>query len=75
MLVYLIGLTRPIDPDTAFAVSVLLSALALFALGAAKVYVTRLNPLRSGVEMLVVGGFAAVVAYAIGAALKNVGAG
>lgn len=75
LLVYLIGLTTPIASDTAFATSVLLSALALFALGAAKVYVTRLNPLRSGVEMLVVGGFAAVVAYVIGAALKNVGGG
>jgi VIT1/CCC1 family predicted Fe2+/Mn2+ transporter len=57
----------------AFRVSVLLSALALFGLGAAKVFVTRLNPLRSGPEMLVVGGFAAVVAYVIGALLKNVG--
>ena len=75
LLIYLIGLTTPVPPENAFAISVLLSALALFGLGAAKVYVTRLNPLRSGVEMLLVGGFAAVVAYVIGAALKNVGAG
>jgi VIT1/CCC1 family predicted Fe2+/Mn2+ transporter len=31
------------------------------------------NALRSGLEMLVVGGVAAVVAYVIGALLKNVG--
>jgi VIT1/CCC1 family predicted Fe2+/Mn2+ transporter len=73
LLVYLVGLTRPIAPDTAFAVSVGLSGLALFVLGAAKVFVTRLSPLRSGLEMLVVGGFAATVAYVIGALLKNIG--
>lgn len=73
LLIYLVGLFTPIAPDTAFAVSILLSALALFGLGAAKVFVTRLNPLRSGMEMFLVGGVAAVVAYTIGALLKNVG--
>ncbi|MDF2770597.1 MAG: putative rane protein [Geminicoccaceae bacterium] len=72
LLVYLIGLATPIAPDTAFRISILLSALALFGLGTAKVFVTRLNPLRSGFEMLVVGGLAAVVAYVIGSLLKNV---
>ena len=73
LLVYLVGLGTPIASDTAFRISVALSALALFALGAAKVFVTRLNPLRSGLEMLLVGGFAAVVAYVIGMLLKDVG--
>jgi VIT1/CCC1 family predicted Fe2+/Mn2+ transporter len=73
LLVYLAGLATPIPAGTAFQVSVALSALALFALGAAKVYVTRLSAIRSGLEMLLVGGFAAAVAYVIGAALKNVG--
>jgi vacuolar iron transporter family protein len=73
LIIYLVGLVVPIPATSAFRVSVLLSALALFGLGAAKVFVTRLNPLRSGLEMLVVGGFAAVVAYVIGALLKNVG--
>ena len=73
LLAFVLDLVVPIPMDTAFRVSVLLSALALFGLGAAKVFVTRLNPLRSGLEMLLVGGFAAVVAYVIGALLKNVG--
>jgi VIT1/CCC1 family predicted Fe2+/Mn2+ transporter len=73
LVVYLIGLVRPIPTDQAFRVSVLLSGLALFGLGAAKVLVTRLNPVRSGVEMLLVGGLAAVVAYIIGDMLQNVG--
>jgi VIT1/CCC1 family predicted Fe2+/Mn2+ transporter len=50
-----------------------LSGLALFGLGAAKVFLTRLNPFRSGLEMLIVGGLAAVVAYVIGSLLKNIG--
>ncbi len=74
LLVYLVGLVTPIHAVTAFRTSVLLSALALFTVGAAKVYVTRLNPVRSGLEMLLVGGFAAAVAYVIGDLLQNVGA-
>jgi VIT1/CCC1 family predicted Fe2+/Mn2+ transporter len=73
LIIYLIGLVIPLAPDTAFTISIVLSALALFGLGAAKVFVTRLNPVRSGLEMLVVGGFAAIVAYVIGALLKNIG--
>lgn len=74
LLVYLVGLAVPVDPAVAFPVSVGLSALALFTLGAAKVIVTRLNPVRSGIEMLVVGGLAAGVAYIVGALLKGLGA-
>jgi VIT1/CCC1 family predicted Fe2+/Mn2+ transporter len=66
LLIYLVGLVTSVDPDTAFPISIALSAIALFALGAAKVFVTRLNPLRSGLEMLLVGGLAALVAYVIG---------
>jgi VIT1/CCC1 family predicted Fe2+/Mn2+ transporter len=72
LLVYLVGLAVPIAPGTAFPVSVGLSAAALFGLGAAKVFVTGLSPVRSGLEMLLVGGFAGAVAYAVGALLKNV---
>ena len=50
-----------------------LGTLALFGLGAAKVTVTRLNPIRSGLEMLIVGGLAAGVAYVVGALLKGIG--
>lgn len=72
LIVYLVGLVVVIPADAAFAISIVSSGVALFALGAAKVYVTHLNPLRSGLEMLIVGGFAAVVAFAVGALLKNI---
>lgn len=73
LLIYLLGLAVAIPAQVEFPISIFLSGLALFVLGAAKVLVTRLNPLRSGFEMLVVGGLAAVVAYAVGALLKGIG--
>ncbi|MFC1879201.1 VIT1/CCC1 transporter family protein [Chloroflexota bacterium] len=73
LLVYLLGLFNPIPPESAFPTSIIMSGLALFGLGAAKVAVTKLNPLRSGIEMLVVGGLAAGVAYLVGALLKGIG--
>ncbi|MCL5429596.1 MAG: VIT1/CCC1 transporter family protein [Chloroflexi bacterium] len=73
LLVYLLGLAFPISPQVTFPVATVLSGLALFALGAAKVMVTKLNPIRSGLEMLVVGGLAAGVAYIVGALLKGIG--
>lgn len=73
LLVFLFGLFVPVNPDLSFPISLGLSFLALFALGAAKVLVTHLNPWRSGLEMLLVGGLAAGVAYAIGALLKGLG--
>lgn len=74
LTVYLVGLVVPIDPVVAFRSSVLLSGLALFSLGAAKVLVTERNWLRSGLEMLFVGGLAAGAAYLVGFLLRGLGA-
>ncbi|MCI0521128.1 MAG: VIT1/CCC1 transporter family protein [Chloroflexi bacterium] len=73
LIVYLLGLFLPISSGAAFPAALVLSGLALFGLGAAKVRVTHLNPWRSGLEMLVVGGLAAGVAYVVGALLKGIG--
>jgi VIT1/CCC1 family predicted Fe2+/Mn2+ transporter len=73
LVIYLLGLFFPIPVDGAFPISLALSGLALFGLGAAKVLVTRLNFFRSGLEMLLVGGLAAGVAYGVGALLKGIG--
>jgi VIT1/CCC1 family predicted Fe2+/Mn2+ transporter len=73
LLSYLVGLFIKIPMNVAFWISIGLSALALFSLGAAKVKVTGLKPLRSGLEMLIVGGLAAGVAYGVGVLLKGIG--
>lgn len=75
MLAYLADWVLPftLAPQTAFLISLGLSGLALFGLGAAKVLVTQRSPWRSGLEMLVVGGLAAGVAYLVGALLKGLG--
>jgi len=73
MLVYLVGLITPVSAQVAFPVSIGLSALALFGLGAAKVLITERAAWKGGLEMLVVGGLAASVAYLVGALLKGIG--
>lgn len=73
LLVYLAGLLVTIPHANTFPASLIMSGVALFGLGAAKVLVTKLNPIRSGLEMLVVGGLAAGVAYAVGVLLKGIG--
>jgi VIT1/CCC1 family predicted Fe2+/Mn2+ transporter len=73
LLVYVLGLVVAIDPAASFPVATVLSGLALFGLGAAKVRITERNWLRSGLEMLVVGGLAAGVAYLVGYLLQGLG--
>ncbi len=73
LLIYIAGLFIPLATDQAFVIAILLSAIALFCLGAGKVFVTHQNPIRSGLEMLLVGGLAASVAYAVGALLRSLG--
>jgi len=73
LVVYLLGLFVPIDAAISFPVSLVLSGAALFCLGAAKVFVTERNWLRSGLEMLVVGGLAAGVAFLVGYVLQGLG--
>lgn len=72
LLVFLAGLFTPIPVFTSLIASVALAGLALFVLGASKVFVTEGRPIRSGLEMLGIGGLAAGVAYVVGALLKGI---
>jgi vacuolar iron transporter family protein len=74
LFIYLLGLVVPVDAAISFPVALVLSALALFALGAAKVLITERSWFRSGLEMLLVGGLAAGVAYLVGYLLQGLGA-
>ncbi|MGD8823143.1 MAG: VIT1/CCC1 transporter family protein, partial [Anaerolineales bacterium] len=73
LLIYFLGLFISIAGSTAFGFSLGLSGLALFALGAGKIKLTGLNLWKSGFEMLLVGGLAALVAYGVGALLSGLG--
>jgi vacuolar iron transporter family protein len=53
-------------PSTALGISLACTGLALFALGYVKGRVARLSLIRSGLEVLVVGGLAAGIGYLIG---------
>lgn len=54
-----------------FALSAMTTGLSLFIVGALRAKVTRRNWLRSGLEMLIVGGAAAAVAYGVGYLLRT----
>ena len=52
--------------DGSFSASVVTVVLILFGVGMLRSYFTRKNAIKSGIEMLLVGGLAAVVAYYTG---------
>ncbi|MGH7829065.1 MAG: VIT1/CCC1 transporter family protein [Candidatus Binatia bacterium] len=72
-LSFLVGSLPPIlpyffirDPHSAVWVAILASVLFLFFAGAAKTRLTKVNPLRSGLETTILGIFAAAVGYLLG---------
>lgn len=67
----LLAYLAPLDADVSFAIATGLAGAALFAVGAARTFVTRRGFFRSGLEMLLVGTLAAAVAFAIGAAAAS----
>lgn len=56
-----------------FMISIILTGLVLFVVGAARSWVTGISWLRSGTEMLLVGGVAASIAYFVGFFLRSIG--
>jgi VIT1/CCC1 family predicted Fe2+/Mn2+ transporter len=55
------------SPSSGLAVAAVLTAIGLFAVGVAKTKVTGNNPIRSGLENLVIAGIGGILAYWIGA--------
>jgi len=60
------------EPQQQFLISGILAGATFFVVGAARTLVNEGNILKAGLEMLLVGGIAAVVAYGIGFAIKMV---
>lgn len=66
LLAYILSTFIPFMLENAFLLASILTGTTLFTLGAVKSRITQSNWMRSGMEMLTVGGLAAVVAYLVG---------
>jgi VIT1/CCC1 family predicted Fe2+/Mn2+ transporter len=61
----------PSAAEHAFTVSATATAITFFLVGSARSLVIKTHPLLAGFEMLVVGGFASLIAYALGAIVQT----
>jgi len=75
LLTFVLGLFIPFFAANTFLISIILTGCVLFFVGALRSIVTGVNWLRSGLEMLIVGGLAAAVAYFIGFLLRGLSPG
>lgn len=72
LLIYVLAMYIPSLLDNSFFIASILTGMTLFSLGAMKSSVIHTNWLKSGFEMLLVGGLAALVAYIVGAMLGSI---
>ena len=69
---FVVGATIPIIPhiilttETATPIAILVSLIGLFALGFGTGKIVKLSPLRKGLEITIIGGFAAFLAFLVG---------
>ncbi len=71
LLFFVMALAVPNLKQYTFSMSVFLTGLTLFVVGSLRVLVTRTSWWRSGLEMLTVGGAAALGAYLVGYILRG----
>lgn len=69
VLIYVVARFIPFFAARTFATACILTGITLFFLGTLKVYFTRQHWHRAGLEMLLLGGFAAIAAYLVGVLL------
>jgi len=72
VLAYVLSRFVPYFAENTFIIASVLTGATLFTLGALKVKVTEENWIKSGLEMLIVGGLTATAAYIIGNVLAQV---
>jgi vacuolar iron transporter family protein len=71
LLFFVLALAIPSLAPYSFIMSIVLTAVTLFAVGSLRVLVTQSNWFRSGIEMLLVGGAAALGSYLVGYFLQG----
>jgi VIT1/CCC1 family predicted Fe2+/Mn2+ transporter len=72
LLTFVVALFTPELKPYTFSISVVLTVIALFAIGALKTLVVARPFWRSGIETLLMGGLAAIVAYVVGYLLRGI---
>jgi len=70
LLAYVFSYFAPFFQRNTFAIAVVMTLVALFAVGAIKSYVARINLLKSVFETVFIGGAAAAISYYVGFLLK-----
>jgi predicted membrane protein (TIGR00267 family) len=73
---FTIGAAVPVLPfvilgKSAFAVAIILSLSGFFIIGAGRTIITGRNPVKSGIEMFLIGTGAAIVTYIIGSLIGS----
>jgi len=71
LIPYFLSFLFDIIKENVYLLSVIMTGIAFFFIGSAKVYVTGKNWFKSGLETLLVGSVAAVIAYFIGFLLRG----
>ncbi len=71
LIAYVVSTFIPGMKELTFILACILTGIILFVLGALKVKVTEKNWFKSGLEMLIVGGVAAIAAFLIGKLLSG----
>ena len=71
LIPYFLAMVSPIIKESVYQLSAIMTFFAFFFIGSAKTYVTQKSWLKSGLETLLVGGIAAVIAYTVGYLLRG----
>lgn len=71
LLIYVISLVAFIEDTTKLIISIILTGSTMFLLGALKSIFSTKHWMRSGFEILLLGGIAAVAAYGVGVLLRG----
>ncbi|MFC1705128.1 VIT1/CCC1 transporter family protein, partial [Nanoarchaeota archaeon] len=76
-LSFVVGAALPVLPfvfmgDLAFRTAIILSLSGFFVIGAGRTLATGRNPLKSGLEMFLIGTIAAIITYLIGSLIGGV---
>lgn len=67
----LIPFLIPAAAENAFTISAIATAVTFFLVGASRSFVIKKNPILAGLEMLLVGGAAATIAYLLGSYVET----